>query len=348
MPSRKRMATTAAVFLVAAASTALATWALTQPAIESRPLVRLNAKVGDAAVLGMRMLTAISPDGRRIAYQLRDATGTTRLATRLLDQPAATVLPGTEDGTDPFFSPDGQWIAFHTESGNQLKKIRVDGSAAMTLCDAPNLRGGSWTNGGIVFGNASAAGLSSVPANGGAPQPLTTLRQNERTHRWPQVLPGGEFVLFTSHTQTSDWDAATIQVLALSTGQITPIVNGGYFGRYVDGHLLYISQGTLNAVAFDLGSLRVGDTPVVLLDDVAADRVTGAGWFDMSRTGIFVYRSGKAAAGFSVSWLDSLGNTAPLVSAEATLPDASSVPRRAAAGAGHDQRDRHRHLRVRS
>ena len=68
----------------------------------------------------------------------------------------------------------------------------------------------------IVFAATPVSGLFRVPAAGGEPQPLTTLDEakKEATHRWPQVLPGGKEVLFTSHTPaTADFDNATIEVV---------------------------------------------------------------------------------------------------------------------------------------
>src|SRR5207245_7857752 len=111
----------------------------------------------------------------------------------------AAALSGTENARDPFFSPDGQWIGFF--AGGKLEKISVQGGAAVTLCDVPDGRGGSWGDDGtIVFTPNNRAALSKVSSAGGTPQPLTTLdkQEGEITQRWPQVLPGGKAVLFTS------------------------------------------------------------------------------------------------------------------------------------------------------
>jgi hypothetical protein len=92
----------------------------------------------------------------------------------------------------------------------KLKKISVEGGAAVTLCDAPSEdRGGSWAEDDtIVFATTEKQVLSRVPSAGGNPVPLTTLENQagERAHRWPQILPGGKAVLFTSIQQ---WEEAT-------------------------------------------------------------------------------------------------------------------------------------------
>ena len=135
-----------------------------------------------------------------------------------------------------------------------------------------------------------------------------------RTHRFPQILSGGQALLFTASTNTSAYDDAAIEVLSLKTGQVQTVVRGGYFGRYLAGRLVYMHQDVLFSALFDLPSLTVRGTPAPLLDDVAAYQTSGAGQFDFSETGTFVYRSGKASSAASpVVWLDSAGKTQPLL-----------------------------------
>jgi len=295
---------------------ALAMWVLMRSTAEQRPLTRFSVDLGPDAVAGRDLTVAISPDGRRIVFPIRGANGTPQLATRLLDQATPTPLPGTENGGDPFFSPDGQWIAFAAD--RKLNKISVLGGAAVTVCDAPGFRGGSWGEDGTIvaaLGNSTVTGLSSIPAAGGTPQPLTKLVNGDRTHRWPQILPGGQSVLFTASTTDSQFEEATVQVLSVKTGQVTPVVHGGYFGRYLAGQLTYVHQGVLFGVPFDVARLAVRGTPVPLLDDVASDPTTAGGQLDVSQTGTVVYRSGKAAArGSPILWLDRSGKTEPLLS----------------------------------
>ena len=92
----------------------------------------------------------------------------------------------------------------HFSPAGKLKKISVEGGAAIALCDAPNGRGGSWgEDGNIIAALTNGGGLSRIPSAGGAPTPVTELAQGEVTHRWPQILPGGKAVLFTANTH--DW-----------------------------------------------------------------------------------------------------------------------------------------------
>jgi Tol biopolymer transport system component/predicted Ser/Thr protein kinase len=296
-------------------------WRATRPV--DRPLMRFSADLGPEAVEGPRITAAISPDDTRLAFVARGPGGKEQLATRLLAQAKATLLPGTENAADPFFSPDGQWIGFFADG--KMKKISVQGGAAVTLCDTQAARGASWGEDGsiIVTPNAGrGVGLFRVPEAGGTPQAITKPSdKGEATHRWPQILPGGQAVLFTGNTVITGHDDANIDVLSLKRGQWKMVQRGGYFPRYLAssngaGHLVYIHQGTLFAVGFDLDRLEVRGTPVPVLEDVAGNAATGGGQFDVARNGTLVYLSGKSSnARWPVAWMDSTGKTKLLLAA---------------------------------
>jgi serine/threonine-protein kinase len=309
----------AAAFAVIAA---IALWApdrATRPA--PRPLMRLSVDLGPDAIPDPMVTAAISPDGTRLVFPFRGPDGKRLLATRLLDQPKVVPLAGTEDGEQPFFSPDGQSIGFF--ANNKLKRVSILGGTPVALCDVNIPRGASWgDDGSIVLANGGA-GLSRVPAEGGQPQALTKLDEGELTHRWPQVLPGSKAVLFTAHAPTiNSYEDASIDVQSLETGKRKTLWRGGYFGRYLPsggsrGHLVYIHQGVLFGVPFDPARLEIEGTPAPLVEDVASDPGFAAGQFDISHTGIFVYRSGRGIQSWSVVWLDSSGSTRPLLAKQA-------------------------------
>jgi len=311
--------TAAAALGVAAAAAGLGWWRATRPAFH--PLVRLSVDLGADAVPGPRVTAVLSPDGTRIVFpvQPRGGGGLGQLATRLLDQPTATPIRGTEEGANPFFSPDGQWLGF--VANGRLRKVAVQGGAAVTLCDAVNMRGGSWgEDGNIVFAQYDA-GLQSVSAAGGVPQPLTRPSDfGESRHVWPQILPGGSAVLFCgapAGSQSAEDD--DIEVLSFKTGRKKVLLHGGYAARYLPtagarGHLVYLHEATLFGVPFDPERLELSGTPAPLVDDIGANANAGSGQFSFSETGTFVYLGGKSsAAPYPIVWLDSDGKTTPLV-----------------------------------
>jgi hypothetical protein len=313
-PSRSRLSWVAwDVATIAIACTALLSFVhFREKAPAPQPLVRLDVDLGPGVALGSQAGAdvIISPDGTRLVYVSQN-----RLFTRRLDQPAVAELAGTEGAFAPFFSPDGQWVAFFT--GNKLKKISVEGGAAIALCDAPNPRGGSWGEDGNILASLAAVGgvLARIPSAGGIPTPVTELAPGEATHRWPQILPGGKAVLLTTHTATSGFDGANIEVISLADHRRKTLQRGGTFGRYLpSGHVVYVNRGTLFAVPFDLNRLEVRGTPTPLLEQVAYSTTVGSAQLDFSRSGTLVYQNGGANRGFvTVQWLESTGKAQPLL-----------------------------------
>lgn len=280
-------------------------------------LMRLNAELGaDVALYTEFGANAVlSSDGTRVVFVAVGADKSRRLYIRSLDQMQATLLSGTEDAYDPFFSPDDQWIAFF--AGGKLKKIFVQGGAVVTLCDALNDRGGSWgDDNSIVFAAGSLEGLSKISSTGGKPEPLTTLnpQAGEVTHRWPQVLPGSKDVIFTDHATGGQFDDADIAVYSTVSGKVKTLLHGGSYARYLpSGHLVYVHNGTLFAVPLDIKRLEVTGQAAPVVEGVASNPGSGGAQFSFSDSGTFVYVAGSAASqDVSIYWLDAAGKFTPL------------------------------------
>jgi serine/threonine-protein kinase len=236
------------------------------------------------------------------------------LYTRRLDQAQTVELAGTERAFAPFFSPDGQWVGFYADS--KLKKISVNGGAAITLCAAEDYaHGAAWGDDGNIIASLEGAGpLSRIPAAGGAPVRITELDRArvEITHRSPQVLPGGKAVIFTAHTVPNiGFDDASIEAVSLPDRRRKTLQRGATFGRYLSsGHLVYVNRATLFAVGFDPDRLELRGEPVPLLQRVAYSTRSGTAQLDCSRTGTLMYRTGAADGGLvTVQWLDAAGKT---------------------------------------
>ncbi|HEV2176476.1 MAG TPA: protein kinase [Terriglobia bacterium] len=257
----------------------------------------------------------ISPDGSRIAYVARTAQGKNQIYLRELDKPEAVPLEGAE-GLSPFFSPDGQWIGFY--ANGKIERISVFGGAPVEICSANGDRGASWSEDGtIVLTPALTAPLVRVSATGGTPQPLTQLDagRKEITQRWPEVLPGGKAVLFTASANNDDFAHAYVEAASLSSGQAKVLLDNAYFGRYLSsGYLVYVSGGTLFAIAFDAEHLKVTGTAMPVIQNIQADLGNGGAQFSSSRTGTAVYLTGQTlAAQATVALVDRKGAATPLV-----------------------------------
>ena len=247
---------------------------------------------------------AISPDGSVIVYRAT-VEGEDGLYVRHLDRLAGELLwSGSVMGV--FFSADGAWVGFQTPSDQTLKKIPVLGGPAVTLCPTPAfLRGASWgPDDTIIFGMSGNQPLYRVSAAGGEPETLT-MPDEEVSHRWPEVLPGGHAVLFTQ----SAGDAPQIAVLDLRTGEQRVVVPGGTHPRYVSsGHLVYGFEDTLRAVRFDPDRLEALSDPIPVLEGVTAVSGGGAN-VDISDGGALVYQwdPAGAAASRTLVWVDREG-----------------------------------------
>jgi eukaryotic-like serine/threonine-protein kinase len=173
---------------------------------------------------------AISPDGTVIVFAAGEGPiETRRLFFRRLDQLRSVALPGTEGGDTPFFSPDGRSIAFWAD--NKLKRTTVDATASpITVCPVDLFLGGTWTaDGTIIFGSVNH-GVQRVAADGGVPQPLTTLdrSKSEIDHHAPKILPGGRALLLTAHQGDDGRRAQTARAIngIISVPNGTRSING--------------------------------------------------------------------------------------------------------------------------
>ena len=315
---RERLAWLAAAALAIASVIAEVGW---WRATRTSPLhlpVQLSAELPAGAIIdrffGAQL--AMSPDGTRIVVAENEPDGKWRLDMRSLDQSQFVPLSGADHASRPFFSPDGEWIAFF--EGDKLKKIPVQGGAPVTLCDVPRfLRGASWGDDGNIVAafNGESSGLVRIPSGGGAPIQVTQLskEKGETAHAWPQVLPGSQAVLFTAYG-TGAYDDGEIAVVSFKTGERKTLHGGASFGRYLpSGHLVYVHQNTLWAAPFDLSRLEVTGDPQPVLEEVNSN-VSGGGDFDFSQTGSLVYVSSKVQISFrySIWWLESTGQTKAL------------------------------------
>lgn len=239
---------------------------------------------------------ALSPDGRVLAYIGRHEA-TTVLAIRHLDRHGVVEFDRTAGASSPFFSPDSRWIGYF--ANGRLCKVAAGGGAPIDVCEAgAECRGVSWScRNEILFAPTPASGLVRVPADGGRPRAATTLdfARGERTHRWPDVLPGGGHVLFTvAHAGSASFEEADLVVASLDNGDRRTVHRYGSSARYVPtGHLVYMRGGSLMAAAFDLERLAVQGSSMPVVDAVMT-QPTGSGYFTFSEDGCLVYLTGEA------------------------------------------------------
>lgn len=249
----------------------------------TRTSITLPADQAPVLAYGAHPAITISPDGSQIVF-VGGSLEAPQLFVRRMDQFDARPLPGTQDARNPFFSPDGQRVAFFADG--HLKQVALAGGTPLQLAGAANAFGGTWTTAGtIVFTPAFGAGLWEVPEAGGAPVELFPPPAG-RGYRWPHALPDGRTFIATRWGVTQE-DAA---VVALSRdGRVErELAHPAMFGRYAGGgQLLYLSGETLMAAPYHPGHTGpVAGRPLI---DRVLTQDSGAGQYDLSASGALLY-----------------------------------------------------------
>ena len=240
---------------------------------------------------------ALSPNGTQLVYVSGSvAARRTQLQLRSLETLDVRDLPGTERGTQPFFSPDGRWVGFFTDLG-ELKKVSLAGGNPITLL--AKINGSQWGFGvwaednRIIFGTPSSS-LRQVSAEGGEARDLTTLgAKGERSHSHPSLVPSGRAVLYWVQP-TGDAGASRIDAVTLGSGERRTVVENAYAPVALSsGHLVF-QRGEATLIApFDLEQLTVTGPAVPLVDAVRRDSLTTTGFplaeLVVSRSGTLAY-----------------------------------------------------------
>jgi len=315
--SQQRKIPVAVAGLVAATVaviTGLAIWLLKPaPPSSPEPVSRFTITLppGDRLGASDNQFLALSPDGRRLAYVATRGSAQ-QLFLRGIESLEATPIPGTEGANAPFFSPDGQWVAFFAES--KLKKVPIAGGPPVTLAATAgaNIPGGTWgPDGNIIFANGNLADLAQVSEAGGTPKQLTTLdiAKGEIAERWPSLLPGGKAVLFTGFGGVNSAGNLEVSVAVLGTAERHSLIPGGTQSTYAPtGHLVYVQGGTLMAVPFDSRRLQVAGPSFPILEGVMRSGATGGVYqYAISTNGTLAYVAGQNQDDRQMVWVDRRG-----------------------------------------
>ena len=279
------------------------------------PLQRSAVRVSIHAPEGSQFISVgthagppvLSADGQRLAFVASSPEGRTILWIRSLGSLQAQPLAGTEGAAYPFWSPDGDQIAFFAD--RKLKKASLAGGGVTDLCEAQYGGGGAWSRDGtIVFAPNLTDALHRVSAAGGTSVPVTALSRENRqsAHRWPAFLPDGRRFLYSALPETgaARW---TIQMGSLDSDRADVVLDAESNALYANGHLLFTRGGRLLAQPLDERSLRATGEAVPIADSILQDAVLGRAVFSVSERGTLVYQTGTSASGSRLVWLDRRG-----------------------------------------
>ncbi len=247
-----------------------------------------------------RTAMALSPDGLFLVFSAGEDDDS-RLYLRGMDEISASPITGTEGGMSPFFSPDGEWIGFW--ANGRLKKVRTDGGPPISVCAVPSPPcGASWGPGGTIVVGQMRGPVLEVSADGGAPEEVTSLAEGESGHRHPQLLAGGDALLFTVVKREKKRNSNDTRIVAqsLKTGKRTTLVENGADPHYAEtGHRIYCRLGSLVAAPFDPTRLEITGGPVSVRESVRQginsanmNWESHSGQFSVSSSGTLVYVPG--------------------------------------------------------
>ena len=282
--------------------------------VAERAVVRFELS-GDSALRFVTHVSApfgVSPDGRTIVFSAADSRGQIALWVRTLDDPTPRRLQGTEDGTHPVISPNGEWIAYI--AGNQLlSKVRLAGGSNAALAELPGVSASlSWESNEAILCEiiAPSGEIVRVSANGGSPVvavPFDTAAGEVRQRR-PLVLREAQAVLYVG---TSRNDSSALMMYSLRNGRRVHLREGGGAPLAVINDLLvYSNNGRLSAVAIDVAGMRLVGKPVQL-SQRAAPKVTGTA-VTVSESGTIVYEDPSDAVDSKLELIDLKGKRTQL------------------------------------
>jgi Tol biopolymer transport system component len=296
----------AALFLL---TTVAAAWLALRPDALPREVVR--AFIPPAADTSFSLdpsgpgVVAISPDGQNLAFAASDSSGAVLLWVRRIGDLTARPLPGTEDAAYPFWSSDSRYVGYF--SNERLRKIDAAGGPPVTICEAENGKGGSWSEDGqILFAPAHNTPIHLVSAAGGDPRPVTELSEGIVGHRFPVWLPDGRFLYLARATSGAESDRIVVGSMdAVTTGR--EVLAAASNVAVASGRLLFVREGILMAQPFDVDRAEVTGDAVPVAEDVLY--MGGARWgvFSASQTGRLTYLTGAVQRESEMVWVDRTG-----------------------------------------
>jgi eukaryotic-like serine/threonine-protein kinase len=237
---------------------------------------------------------AISPDGRKVVFAASLPGQPASLWLRPLDSLTARVLPGSEDATLPFWSPDSRSIAFFAHG--KLLRMDIDGGPAQTLAEASFPFGGTWNSDGVILFVARIGALTRVPAGGGEAVPVIPAEARVIT-LLPTFLPDGRhFLVLNARPRAEN---SEICLGSLDSRDLKPVVRVNSPVVYSPpGYLVYARESALIAQPFDVTrNVTTGDAVAI------ADVVGG---FSVSRDGTLLVKPGSGIQTHMV-WVDRTG-----------------------------------------
>lgn len=279
--------------LVTALVVSFAAWqVLKTPPAKPALLTRLHMTTVEPLLISglAARLVAISPDGSKIVYSAGEG-GVTKLYLRRLDSYESRALPGTEDGRSPFFSPNGDRIAFFSQG--LVKWLSLSGGTPTSLCPVPGLHlGGTWIDNDTILFCSNVSQRPFIVSTSGTASREVEVTGDEiivGSFRWPRALPDGEHVLLSYLFELDGLEGPHVVALSLKSGQMQRITRGTDASYLPSGHIVYGQGESLLAAPFDLQSLKLTAAPRALDIGAVQGDAFGVRNIGLAQNGAAVY-----------------------------------------------------------
>jgi Tol biopolymer transport system component len=267
-----------------------------RPAAGEHGIVRFSVGLPPKQELAadVTQAVAISADGNRLAYVAAES-GVSHLYVRRLDHLEPVAIPDSEGAIFPFFSPNGDWVAFFNQG--KLKKAPADGGLPVAICELPSFFGGTWTPRDVIVVSIPNFGMATVPAVGGTLHKVSVATNNVIYPQGLTWLAGGDWVAFTDYLQSR----RSIMALKLDSGEVRTLLDNAQSAYYAAGNLVYYQGGALWAVPFDSDKLQVLGASAEIEAGVNEENYIPQA--SVSRTGVLAYAPGPAGNFFRTLFL---------------------------------------------
>ncbi len=297
-----RWLTAAAVVLALLAGGLLGRGTAPTAITDNGGVVRFDIRPAGSFQSVYNRVAAISRDGMVIVFAAGEG-----LWLRRTDRAEGWPLPGTEEGREPFFSPDGHQVGFWGQGRMRWAAVanRADDDVVVGP-PVPRPVGATWGNDGMVYVGQGDGGILRVDPRSADTETVMTVEPGELAHG-PELLPGGEWLVFAIADGVSAWDESRIVAQSLRTGERRELIGGGREPRYLPpGYLLFVRDGVLHAARFDSEALEIRGTAQRIVSDIAVSNrdYTGAANYDISDTGTLIYQPLGATLQYQAQWLD--------------------------------------------
>ena len=220
--------------------------------ISVRTQVRQNASSSGILVpAGFKIIgrPAISPDGLQLAAAVEDAARHRQLWVESFQTGESRFLKGTDGAAGPFWSPNGQSLAF--VAGNEFKRISLTWGGVERVYAAVTTLPGAWAaNGTILFCPGPRMPLFTLESEHGT-LPVTRKEAGETLgHTSPAFVDDGQRFVFLVPNAAEQKSAVYVASVGSFDRKLL-LTDASEIGYAPPDNLLYLRDGVLHARRFD-------------------------------------------------------------------------------------------------